>query len=197
MVPFVFDDMHRYFLRKSKKFLMCCSPSQCCGSGMFIPGPRSRIPDPGPKRHWIPDPDPQQWIDKKLLKYFQPKIVGSQKYDRGRLSRIPDHDPWSRGRKSTGSAAVPLCTHEIFQLFSWPGLTGTGRIYIRRNDSVQCGSRTLNFVWDKCLCGWLQVSGELSNNGEPMRRFMQTFVLAPQSPKKYYVHNDIFRYQVL
>jgi hypothetical protein len=41
------------------------------------------------------------------------------------------------------------------------------------------------------------VSGELSNNGEPMRRFMQTFVLAPQSPKKYYVHNDIFRYQVL
>lgn len=28
-----------------------------------------------------------------------------------------------------------------------------------------------------------------------MRRFMQTFVLAPQSPKKYYVHNDIFRYQ--
>ncbi len=42
----------------------------------------------------------------------------------------------------------------------------------------------------------VQVSGELSNNREPMRRFMQTFVLAPQSPKKYYVHNDIFRYQV-
>ncbi|XP_067671821.1 ras GTPase-activating protein-binding protein 2-like isoform X4 [Haliotis asinina] len=41
----------------------------------------------------------------------------------------------------------------------------------------------------------VQVTGELSNNGEPMRRFMQTFVLAPQSPKKYYVHNDIFRYQ--
>jgi len=41
----------------------------------------------------------------------------------------------------------------------------------------------------------VQVSGELSNNGEPMRRFVQTFVLAPQTPKKYYVHNDIFRYQ--
>lgn len=41
----------------------------------------------------------------------------------------------------------------------------------------------------------LQVTGELSNNGNPMRRFMQTFVLAPQTPKKYYVHNDIFRYQ--
>ena len=40
-----------------------------------------------------------------------------------------------------------------------------------------------------------QVTGELSNNGEPMRRFMQTFVLAPQTPKKFYVHNDIFRYQ--
>ena len=39
------------------------------------------------------------------------------------------------------------------------------------------------------------MTGELSNSGHPMRRFMQTFVLAPQSPKKYYVHNDIFRYQ--
>lgn len=28
-----------------------------------------------------------------------------------------------------------------------------------------------------------------------MRRFMQTFVLAPQSAKNYYVRNDIFRYQ--
>ncbi|ROT77606.1 ras GTPase-activating protein-binding protein 2 isoform X1 [Penaeus vannamei] len=41
----------------------------------------------------------------------------------------------------------------------------------------------------------IQVTGELSNNGMPMRRFMQTFVLAPQTPKKFYVHNDIFRYQ--
>ncbi|KAK7027305.1 GTPase activating protein (SH3 domain) binding protein [Halocaridina rubra] len=41
----------------------------------------------------------------------------------------------------------------------------------------------------------IQVTGELSNNGMPMRRFMQTFVLASQTPKKYYVHNDIFRYQ--
>lgn len=28
-----------------------------------------------------------------------------------------------------------------------------------------------------------------------MRRFMQTFVLAPQSPKRYYVRNDVFHYQ--
>lgn len=41
----------------------------------------------------------------------------------------------------------------------------------------------------------VQVTGELSNDGQPMRRFTQTFVLAPQSPKNYYVHNDIFRYQ--
>jgi len=40
-----------------------------------------------------------------------------------------------------------------------------------------------------------QVAGELSNDGQPMRRFMQSFVLAPQTPKKYYLHNDIFRYQ--
>lgn len=41
----------------------------------------------------------------------------------------------------------------------------------------------------------VQVSGELSNNGQPMRRFFQTFVLAPRSPTNYYVRNDIFRYQ--
>uniref|UniRef100_A0A6B2EEE4 Putative ras gtpase-activating protein-binding protein 2 n=1 Tax=Phlebotomus kandelakii TaxID=1109342 RepID=A0A6B2EEE4_9DIPT len=41
----------------------------------------------------------------------------------------------------------------------------------------------------------VQVTGELSNDGQPMRRFTQTFVLAAENPKKYYVHNDIFRYQ--
>jgi len=41
----------------------------------------------------------------------------------------------------------------------------------------------------------IQVTGELSTNGGPMRRFMQTFVLMPQAENKYYVHNDIFRYQ--
>lgn len=41
----------------------------------------------------------------------------------------------------------------------------------------------------------LQVTGELSIGGRAMRAFVQTFVLAPESPKKYYVHNDIFRYQ--
>jgi len=41
----------------------------------------------------------------------------------------------------------------------------------------------------------LQVIGELSNNGQPMRKFVQSFVLAAQSAKKYYVHIDIFRYQ--
>ena len=40
-----------------------------------------------------------------------------------------------------------------------------------------------------------QVTGELSSGGRPMRAFVQTFVLAPETPKKYYVHNDIFRYQ--
>ncbi|XP_015588454.1 ras GTPase-activating protein-binding protein 2 isoform X2 [Cephus cinctus] len=43
----------------------------------------------------------------------------------------------------------------------------------------------------------VQVTGELSNAGQPMRRFTQTFVLGTQEPKKYYVHNDIFRYQDL
>ncbi|CAG2181046.1 unnamed protein product, partial [Oppiella nova] len=41
----------------------------------------------------------------------------------------------------------------------------------------------------------IQLSGEFSNDGQPMRKFLQTFVLAPQSPTKFYVKNDIFRYQ--
>ena len=48
----------------------------------------------------------------------------------------------------------------------------------------------------------VKVSGKLSNNGGPMRRFMQTFVLNPHdeeaslwSAKKYYVNYAIFRYQ--
>lgn len=66
----------------------------------------------------------------------------------------------------------------------------------------------------------VQVMGELSNNMQPMRKFMQTFVLAPEvgalnpAPpfilqqevdlwlclqgtvaNKFYVHNDVFRYQ--
>uniref|UniRef100_A0A8D0GP53 Ras GTPase-activating protein-binding protein 2 n=1 Tax=Sphenodon punctatus TaxID=8508 RepID=A0A8D0GP53_SPHPU len=42
----------------------------------------------------------------------------------------------------------------------------------------------------------VQVMGLLSNNGQPLRKFMQTFVLAPEGsvPNKFYVHNDIFRY---
>lgn len=43
----------------------------------------------------------------------------------------------------------------------------------------------------------VQVTGEISNAGKPMRRFTQTFVLAALAPKAYYVHNDIFRYQDL
>uniref|UniRef100_A0A8D0GBI3 Ras GTPase-activating protein-binding protein 1 n=1 Tax=Sphenodon punctatus TaxID=8508 RepID=A0A8D0GBI3_SPHPU len=41
----------------------------------------------------------------------------------------------------------------------------------------------------------VQVMGLLSNNSQPVRRFMQTFVLAPEGSvaNKFYVHNDIFQ----
>lgn len=39
----------------------------------------------------------------------------------------------------------------------------------------------------------VQVIGELSNKGDPSRKFVQTFVLAEQ-PNGYFVLNDIFRY---
>lgn len=45
-------------------------------------------------------------------------------------------------------------------------------------------------------CIVVQVTGELSNAGHPMRPFVQTFVLAQVSERKYYIHNDIFRYQI-
>ncbi|XP_046853398.1 ras GTPase-activating protein-binding protein 2-like [Xenia sp. Carnegie-2017] len=41
----------------------------------------------------------------------------------------------------------------------------------------------------------VQVCGEFSNNGEPTKKFVQTFVLVPEGSKKYHVRNDIFRYQ--
>uniref|UniRef100_A0A8C5EW79 NTF2 domain-containing protein n=1 Tax=Gouania willdenowi TaxID=441366 RepID=A0A8C5EW79_GOUWI len=43
----------------------------------------------------------------------------------------------------------------------------------------------------------VQVLGELSNSGQPMRKFMQTFVLTPDSSiaNNFYVHHDIFRYK--
>ncbi|KAJ2681761.1 hypothetical protein IWW39_006243 [Coemansia spiralis] len=39
----------------------------------------------------------------------------------------------------------------------------------------------------------VQVIGEMSNNGQPSRRFAQTFLLVEQ-PGGYYLHNDILRY---
>ena len=41
----------------------------------------------------------------------------------------------------------------------------------------------------------IQVIGLLNINGHGYQRFLQTFVLAPQSHKNYYVFNDIFRYE--
>uniref|UniRef100_A0A915PL11 NTF2 domain-containing protein n=1 Tax=Setaria digitata TaxID=48799 RepID=A0A915PL11_9BILA len=40
----------------------------------------------------------------------------------------------------------------------------------------------------------IQVCGELSVGDNPGRRFLQTFILCPQTPKKYYVHNDVFQW---
>ena len=43
----------------------------------------------------------------------------------------------------------------------------------------------------------VQVIGFLSDNKQALRRFMQTFVLAPEGfvANKFYIHNYIFRYQ--
>jgi hypothetical protein len=60
----------------------------------------------------------------------------------------------------------------------------------------ECKVRVLNVdsqaSFDNIL---VSVIGEISNNSEPSRKFVQTFVLAEQ-PNGYYVLNDIFRYLV-
>lgn len=60
----------------------------------------------------------------------------------------------------------------------------------------ECKVRVLNVdsqaSFDNIL---VSVIGEISNNSEPSRKFVQTFVLAEQ-PNGYYVLNDIFRYMV-
>ena len=56
---------------------------------------------------------------------------------------------------------------------------------IRQVDSLETANKSVV----------IQVIGELSNNGQPMRRFFQSFILASKSPTHYYVRNDIFRYQ--
>jgi hypothetical protein len=65
--------------------LMCVRFGQCCGSGMLIPDPRSRvkkIPDPGSRSA------------SKNLSIFNPKncFLRSRKYDPGCSSLIPDRD---------------------------------------------------------------------------------------------------------
>ena len=45
-------------------------------------------------------------------------------------------------------------------------------------------------------CVVVQVTGELSIAGQVMRPFVQTFVLALESERKYFIFNDIFRYQL-
>jgi hypothetical protein len=47
------------------------------------------------------------------------------------------------------------------------------------------------------VCGEISSSPIIDNQTPIMKRFVQTFVLAPteNAKQKYYVHNDIFRYQ--
>ncbi|KAI5306741.1 hypothetical protein KEM56_007367 [Ascosphaera pollenicola] len=65
---------------------------------------------------------------------------------------------------------------------------------IRSLDFRSCKVRVLNVdaqgSFDNIL---VIVIGEISTNGQPCRKFVQTFVLA-QQPNGYYVLNDVFRY---
>uniref|UniRef100_A0A915EUR4 NTF2 domain-containing protein n=1 Tax=Ditylenchus dipsaci TaxID=166011 RepID=A0A915EUR4_9BILA len=85
-------------------------------------------------------------------------------------------------------------------LFSHDGLEAKGQEDIRQAieklDYAQCKSRIHSLV---CVNGLedslvLQVCGEMSVNGDPPRRFLQSLVLCKQAAKRYFVQNDIFQW---
>jgi len=76
-----------------------------------------------------------------------------------------------------------------------------GKAAIKRQIELENykNAKTIIKQVDACDCNGqiaVQVCGEISNNNECLRRFMQTFVLAPQrhSNNTYYVLSDIFTY---
>ncbi|CAG8378602.1 unnamed protein product [Penicillium salamii] len=106
------------------------------------------------------------------------------------MSRNPDKLHLFYSRRSqlvVGTEAEPV-----------PVIIGTKSISdkIKELKFQECKVRVLNVdsqaSFDNIL---VSVIGEISNNSEPSRKFVQTFVLAEQ-PNGYYVLNDIFRYLV-
>ncbi|VDM97470.1 unnamed protein product [Thelazia callipaeda] len=67
---------------------------------------------------------------------------------------------------------------------------------IERLAFVDCKARIYTVSGTATLNNGLviQVCGELSIGNNPGRRFLQTFILCPQTPKKYYVHNNVFQW---
>lgn len=61
---------------------------------------------------------------------------------------------------------------------------------------VDCHS-TVNSSVVVQVCGEISSQPVVDNQNSVMKRFVQTFILAPteNNKQKYYVHNDIFRYQ--
>lgn len=62
-----------------------------------------------------------------------------------------------------------------------------------------CHGWWLNIRWPfpvAVISVFCQVIGDICLDGsDKMRRFVQSFVLAEQSSMKYYIHNDIFRFE--
>ncbi|XP_035274598.1 ras GTPase-activating protein-binding protein 2-like [Anguilla anguilla] len=91
------------------------------------------------------------------------------------------------------------------------GLDGSGKLEEAVYGQAEIHKKVMSLQFSECHtkirhvdahatlsdCVVVQVMGEISNGGRPMRRFMQTFVLAPEGSvaNKFYVHNDIFRYE--
>merc|ERR1719259_857267 len=69
--------------------------------------------------------------------------------------------------------------------------------YLKTVELSQCHARILLIDAQNTAHGGISVmvQGEVKYGSGPFRRFMQMFVLMPQGPNKYYVHNDMFRYQ--
>jgi len=138
-------------------------------------------------------------------------MVMEQPAPQSTTATCPDLDPYTLGREFvrqyyTMLNQAPQLLHKFYS-------EDSSLVHGSQNDAVyglqEINQRFLSLSFHDCHAKIrqvdsletlekgvvVQVTGELSNNGQQMRRFFQTIVLAPKSPTNYYVRNDIFRYQ--
>ncbi|XP_019860730.1 PREDICTED: ras GTPase-activating protein-binding protein 1-like isoform X1 [Amphimedon queenslandica] len=132
------------------------------------------------------NPDPQKIGELFVMQYYTQMHKDPSQMHRFYLA----NSIFTRGGPEMGTVTPVVGQQAIHEKIQSLGLQKV-HTRIRQVDS---NSTVLSTEKDHAIL--IQVTGELSIAGHPMRPFVQTFVLGLESPKKYYIHNDIFRYQI-